>query len=508
MKRIQARVSVATVFCTTFLMISRALAAPPLNVGQEEAQITANQATLAESQFQKQLDQFQSSTRLAANPDIPIGQRMFIDYGAYYSFNYLSADDPSQNTHILRDSEVGAYGTVSLDNVQTVFVRGHLSYRDYGRGDAFPGGIEEHGEHSALDQAYYQFDLQHYLSAYKNTNTHDDMLVRIGRQTVAWGNSVAFNQNIDGGVFDFTKGALTVEAVAGITVPDTIDFDTSRPGFDDRTERGFFGAIASYQLEQNKPFVYILSQRDFNSQDTLITTGNAGAIATRFSYDSFYIGAGSAGNLNDHLLYSAELVAEGGNDLSNSFVLSGGNANAVPQTRDPIRAFAADGKLDYVFSDSHNTRLSAEVIAATGDSDRMSTNATFGGNAPHTVDHAFNGFGLLNTGVAFAPLASNVVATRVGISSQPFNNIAAFRKLEIGGDVFMFNKWRAHAPIDEPSTNGTYLGWEPDLFINWQITSDVSFALRYGAFFPGTTISKVESDQSRQLLFTGVTIAF
>jgi hypothetical protein len=508
MKRNQARFSAAAASGMVLLIISQSQAAPPLSVGEEQAQIQANQATVSESQFQKQLEQFQLNTRLAANPDVPIGERVLVDYGAFYSFNYLSADDPAQNTHILRDSEVGVYGMLNLDNVQTVFVRGHLSYRDYGRGDAFPGGIEQRGEHSAVDQAYYQFDLQHYLAAYKSESIHDDALVRLGRQTVAWGNSVAFNQNIDGGVADIIKGPLTVEGVAGITVPDTIDFDTSRPGFDDRTERGFFGLMASYQIEQNKPFIYFLSQRDFNNEEPLITTGNAGAIETNFSYNSFYIGTGSTGSLNDHLLYGLELVAEGGNDLSNSFVLNGTTADGIVQTRDPIRAFASDARLDYVFSDPHNTRISGEIIASTGDPDRMSTNATFGGNAPHTVDRAFNGFGLLNTGVAFAPLASNIVATRLGISSQPLNHITMFRKLEVGSDIFVFNKWRSHAPIDEPSTNGSYLGWEADLFMNWQITSDVSFALRYGSFFPGETISKLESDRSRQLLFTGVTIAF
>jgi alginate export protein len=492
-----------------FFLVTRAVAAPPLTVSQEQAQIQANQGTVAQSDFEKQMDDFEFSSRLAANPQVPIGQRIMADYGGYYAFNYLSADDPSQNTHILRDSELGGFAILNLDNVQTVFFRGHLSYRDYGDGDAFPGGIEGRGEHAAVDQAYYQFDLQKYLAAYDHQSIRDDAMVRLGRQTVGWANNLAFYQNIDGGLLDLTHGPLSFEGVAGITVPDTVDFDTSRPNFDDSTTRGFFGAMLSYQVGQNRPFVYFLSERDLNRSGPLITANGGGAILTNFDYNGVYVGAGSTGNLNDHLLYAAELVGEGGNDLSNSFVLHGTTAAPVIQSRDAIQAFAADGRLDYAFADSHNTRASAEIILATGDRDRVSsTNDTFGGNEPHTNDRAFNGFGLLNTGVAFAPQVSNVIISRVGLSAQPFPNADPFRKLQVGTDVFLFDKMLDHAPIDEPTQSGVYLGWEPDIFVNWQITSDVAFVMRYGAFFPGQTIGKIEGLRSRQLFFTGVTLAF
>ena len=58
MKRNQARFSVAAIFSSVFLFISQSLAAPPLSIEQEQAQIQANQATVSESQFQKQLAQF------------------------------------------------------------------------------------------------------------------------------------------------------------------------------------------------------------------------------------------------------------------------------------------------------------------------------------------------------------------------------------------------------------------------------------------------------------------
>ena len=64
----------------------------------------------------------------------------------------------------------------------------------------------------------------------------------------------------------------------------------------------------------------------------------------------------------------------------------------------------------------------------------------------------------------------------------------------------------ADAPIDEPTFDRSYLGFEPDIFLNWQIASDVTLALRYGIFFPGSAI--VADDDPRHFFGAGVTYAF
>ena len=144
---------------------------------------------------------------------------------------------------------------------------------------------------------------------------------------------------------------------------------------------------------------------------------------------------------------------------------------------------------------------------ASGSHDRdSSTNNTFGGEKPGTPDLAFNGFGLINTGLAFAPDVSNMLITRLGVSTEPFNNFALFRKAEIGGDVFIYDKDWKDAPIDEPTKDGRLLGYEPDVYLNWQITSDLTLAMRYGIFQPSTKI--LSSQKARQLFYTGVTLAF
>ncbi|MEO6437102.1 MAG: alginate export family protein, partial [Tepidisphaeraceae bacterium] len=224
-----------------------------------------------------------------------------------------------------------------------------------------------------------------------------------------------------------------------------------------------------------------------------------------FDYNSYYIGIGSTGPIGDRITYGVEAAYEGGDTLSNSFVVGGPFLSPIAQTRDDISAWAADARIDYLFPDERRSRLSGEVIIASGDSDRLNTSNTFGGNAPNTKDKAFNAFGLLNTGLAFAPAVSNLIAFRVGGSTFPLPDTGALRRFQIGTDVFLYNKFDADAPIDELTSGQSFLGWEPDFYLNWQMTSDVTLVVRYGIFFPSDAFP---SEDSRQYIYGGVTYAF
>jgi hypothetical protein len=185
------------------------------------------------------------------------------------------------------------------------------------------------------------------------------------------------------------------------------------------------------------------------------------------------------------------------------------NGGAVPvtQTRDDIEAYALDGRLDYVIPNEHLTRFSGEVILASGDDSRVaSTTTTYGGNVPGTKDRAFNAFGLPDIGVAFSPAVSNLLMFRGGVSTFPFTQVKPLRKMQIGTDFYAFAKMDTDAPIDEVTTDNRWLGLEPDVYMNWQITSDVSLSVRYGIFIPGDAI--VNDGKMRQFLYTGVTVAF
>jgi hypothetical protein len=310
---------------------------------------------------------------------------------------------------------------------------------------------------------------------------------------------MTLDEVVDGGTVRLSYGPATFDIVAGVTWDKDVDFDISRPDFRQDTDRGLYGGLLSVQMGTHQPFVYGLVQRDYNGAEV----SNRGGVTTRFDYNSYYLGLGSTGGFTDSLLYALELVYEGGSTLSNSFDAS---INQVTQTEDDISAFAADARLDYLFSDPQRTRLQAELILASGDHDRLGSNVTFGGNSPGTDDHGFNAFSLVNTGLAFAPAVSNLIVMRVGASTFPFVDGGRFRQLQVGADVLVFNKFLEGGPIDEPTNDRRFLGVEGDVYLTWQVTSDVTFALRYGGFIPGPAI---EGDSGlRNFVFAGVTYAF
>jgi hypothetical protein len=112
----------------------------------------------------------------------------------------------------------------------------------------------------------------------------------------------------------------------------------------------------------------------------------------------------------------------------------------------------------------------------------------------------------LNTGLAFSPSVSNLMAFRVGASTFPFPDSRRLGRLQVGTDFFVFNKMREDGGIDEATQSGRYLGVEPDVYLNWQVTSDVTLVLRYGVFFPNSDV--VLNDDARQFFYGGVTFAF
>lgn len=467
------------------------------------------QAAQTVERFDRTLERIRQETRLQISPDVPIDQRTFYDAGGYFTFNYLSLDDATNNNRGFRQYDTTAYGRLVIDGANEFFVRGRLSYRDYNPGDNL------NDQSSSLDglveRAFWRFDLAKYRAAYGGADSKIDFSIKGGRDFILWANGLVLANVIDGVQMDFGWQPFALQLLAGATAKQTVDFDSARPDFDRDTHRGFFGAQLTTRIGNHRPFIYALVQRDYNHKDTLFTplddTGATG-FTTKFDYNSHYFGIGSNGSLSDRLTYGLELVYEGGQTLSNSFTQDPVSGAITPgtQTLDPIEAYAMDFELDYLLGDDRQTRFAFETILATGDSDRLQTSNTLGGNLPGSKDRAFNAFGLLNTGLAFGPSVSNLWSMRVGASAFPFPDIAAVRRLQVGMDFFVFQKLNANAPIDEATSDSRYLGCEPDLYLNWQITSDVALSVRYGLFVPG---DGVDNDKKlRQFLYTGVTIAF
>jgi len=450
----------------------------------------------------RDLQRLEFDRRVQANKEIPPGQRVLVDYGGYITGNYLSLDDSVHDNHILREYDGIGYVRVNVDGAQEVFVAGRIGYQDFHSGDSFSGRGDEPID-GDLYRGYYRFDLRRYQQAYGgNPQPNFNVTAQGGRDLVYWGNGLVLAQVLDGGIVDVELGKVTLEMIGGITPVRTVDIDSSRPAFDYNTRRVFYGGMLSLDLNPHRPYLYYVSQVDNNEKDLL----QSGSITTRYDYNSNYIGAGSTGEITGKLRYGIEGAFEFGNTLSNSFEVGLFGPFQVKQTRDDISAAAFDGRLDYLVSDPADTRLGAEVLFATGDTDRLHTSNTFGGNAPGTPDGAFNSFGLLNTGLAFSPDVSNIGVLRLGASTFPFHDSRQLRRLQVGTDFFVYTKFRKDGPIDETTANQRFLGLEPDFYLNWQVTSDVTLALRYGVFFPQADAFAI--DDPRQFFFAGVTFAF
>lgn len=465
------------------------------------AQDRAPRALQREARLQELRD-LELESRYRARADVPPEQRALIDYGGYVTFNYVSLDDNVGENHVLRQYDFVTYARLQLDNANEVFLRFRTGYRDFNDGDSFDGRGDEVIDPD-MDRAYYLFDLAGTRAAYAGESIDNNLVLKAGRDLAYWGNGLVLAQVLDGLSLDLSTPSVDAQLLAGVTITRTVDFDPSRPGFDHNTKRGFFGGMVSFPIQGHTPYAYGLIQRDYNSMDEQ----TLGAINTDFDYNSYYLGLGSTGNLTDRLHYGVEFAYEFGDTLSNSFEISQGGLVPIDQTRDDIEAWALDARIDYLIPDEHQTRLSAEVILASGDTDRGSTNTTFNGNAPDTTDRAFNSFGLLNTGLAFAPAVSNIQVYRIGAATYPVPGWSPFRRLQVGVDFLAYWKMRSGAPIDETTTDESYLGVEPDVYLNWQVASDVTLALRYGAFFPNSSAFPANEDV-RQFIYAGVTFAF
>jgi len=458
--------------------------------------------------FQRQLERIRRDTILEVDPNVPLGQRTFVDYGAYITVGYLSLDDNVDENHVLGQYEVFPYFRLNVDGAHEFFLRGRVGWRDFNEGDSFDGRGDERIDPD-LDAGYYRFDLARSRAAYEGEQLDYNVIFKGGRDLVYWANGLVLSQDIDGVTVDLSwRNDIELGLIAGVTPTRTVDFDASRPKFDYNTRRGFYGAMLSKAVGAHRPYVYGLVQRDYNDDDPLVQ----GPVITNFDYNSYYLGAGSSGSFGNRWLYGAEVVHEGGTGLSNSFSGDSIFIEPIEQTEEDIEAWAANVRADYLLADVRRSRFTGEFIIASGDDDRvLSTSDTFGGNTPGTDDNAFNGFGLLNTGLAFAPQVSNLTSFRLGYSTFPFGDGGGvMSRVQVGTDWFLFYRTDDEAVIDEPlletADGQAFLGWEPDVFLNWQITSDVTLSVRYGIFFPNEEV--FESDEPRHFFYTGVTYAF
>lgn len=464
--------------------------------------------------FERQIEQIHRDNDRVLSEIVSPLQRTLLDYGGYYTFSFAAIDDAAQSTHQFVQHELGAYARLNVDDVHEFFIRASTTYRDFKTGDAF----DQHGDDwigPKIDRATYRFDLRSALSVYADKDTKNNLVLQGGRQLVHWGTGLTLSQTIDGGIAQVTWFPFTIEFLAGLIRENTTDMDPFRPNFSDDSRRGFYGAKLDYQvLPRHTLYGYALMQDDNNNDPSRAEVVGGVATTTRFGYDSHYLGVGARGSLSDRLLYNVEAVYEGGKSYSGGYTgdPNYGTVTAVQSSRESIHAWAADARLDYLLTDENQTRFTGELVLASGDGDRAQYgNSSFGGNKPGTSDRGFNGFGLTNTGLAFAPAVTNLLLIRGGVSTNPFPNARFVKDLQVGMDVLVFNKLVPNGPVSENTTDDFYLGTEADIYANWRLTSDLAFSVRYGMFLPGTALSHANNgfgSDARFFFYSGMTLSF
>lgn len=470
--------------------------------GQAAAQTDSDLVRRLERQFREH----DASMRLMIPSDQPISERLLIDYGAVLRFGFYAIDDERSNTRILRQSDARLYMRVELDGAHRFFGQLKFLYNDFNSGDSFNGDGDDF-QTPIGDRYWYEFDLRGAKMAETGQRTDYNVNVRAGKQFIQWGSGLTLSNALYAGLVDVEYKDLGFIGLGGITPSsDTVDFDGSRPSFDTDTSRAFFGGTFEYRgLATHRPYVFVLVQQDNNDRDFTEFPSLFGPIPTRFNYDSNYAGIGSRGSFGPNWRYRAELVYEWGEGLSNSFDTTTGLA--VAQTEEDISAYAGIGSLTYLFRDARDTRLDFEMIAGSGDKDRVDSSDTFGGNKSGTDDTAFNSLGYVNTGLALAPEVSNLFSFRTGLSTTAFERWGALGAMRVGVSGFVFAKLQSDAPLNVHTTTDNFVGGEIDVFVDWRLTSDLGANLRYGVFLPGDAMPD-EEDDPRHFFYAGVTYAF
>lgn len=439
--------------------------------------------------FLQQQRRIEEQVRQALNTELPTDQRVDFDYGGWYSFYLMMWDDGVESSRTFRQHDVRPWGSLRLDQgAHEFYARLRLQFLDFNHGDAFDGNDDDTFGPN-LDRGYYQFDLRQAMRAYAGQDIDGNIRFKVGRDFVQFGTGFALAYPMDHIAITAELGDFEVVGLGGMAVRSFPDIDRSRPD-SGSTERNFWGTQITYTgFEKHRPFVYAFWNKDQKTRPWFVRLQD-------FDYDTYYLGLGSTGELFRNLRYATELVFEGGDSYGDRRFLQ----------KDDVEAWAYDLQLEYTWQRKFSPRIIGEYMFASGDGNRANPTNAIGGNRRGN-DTSFSGFGWRDTGLSFAPRLSNVHIWRLGGAIKPFEDIRALRELEIGTDWFLYSKHHRDGGVSDFTADrgSSYLGWEMDYFLNWRITSDLSYTARFGTFFPGGSFS----DQTTRTFFlTGVTWSF
>lgn len=462
--------------------------------------------------LQRQLNVEDAEMRKAYFAGSPISERLSIDYGGTFRYAFNIIDQTNGTGQYLQQFDLRLFTDVELDGAHRFYGRLRFLYDDWDFvGPSLNVDRDEGWQNPVGELYWYQFDLAGLIESQTGQKPDYNFTAKVGRQYVIWAQGGALSDYMYAGLFDFSwrdfKATLLVGETAGA---DTVDWDLSRPGYDSNTERLYYGGKLEFSgLPGQRPFVYVLAQKDLNGGQVSDLPPGIGTYPTTFNYNSTYIGLGSTGALGADIVYRAELMYEYGSTLSDPLSHSGGLV-PVPQQSVNISALAGFGGATWLARDASDTRVDFQIVAGSGSTQRLDSGNTFGGIAPNSLDTSFNSLGYVNTGLVLSPDFANLLAPSLGISSTPFPGGGAFKTLRLGLTAFLFARLDVDAPLSFTTVPGgsNLVGSEVDFSIEWRFLSDMDLNLRYGMFLPNEDVFFPGQTELQDLFYAGITYAF
>lgn len=442
-------------------------------------------------QFLQQQRRLQEQAREQLDRELPVSQKFRVDYGGWFDTYFYLFDDGVESSRTLRQYNMRLWSGFSADQgIHEGYIRIRATYDDWNHGDNYTRNHDDLNGPN-LERGWYQFDVAKALRKYGDTAAPFELKVKVGREFIDIGTGYAISLPLDMVSVVAEAGSFETSLITGWTPASTENIDRSIP-VADHSYRNFWIIQERYLgFDKHTPFVYIAWQDDHTSEDPPNYLQN-------YEYDSRYIGWGSTGELVKNLRYSTEWVLERGSSYGDNRFLH----------TDEIKAWGFDQRLDYYFQHETKPVLSLQYMFGSGDRDRLGspTNAE-GGNRGDYVDNSFVGFGFRDTGIAFAPRMSNIHVWRAGGAFRPLPKVEVAKDLELGTDWYLFWKHHRAAAVSDFTADeqSGYLGWEMDYYANYRITSDLSWTLRFGTFFPGDAFS---DQTTRTFLLTGLSWSF
>lgn len=413
-------------------------------------------------------------------------------WGGWLEYYVFSFDDGVQSHRVLQRPGLSLWTRLKFDQgAHEIFARMRLNYEYYNPGDEYLPYRQQDWVGPNLDRGWYYIDVLRALRLQEPGGSLG-LEAWIGRQEARLGAGYVLDLPLDAVRIDARALDFEFQFLLGKTIdsyPNLIERSVAALGEQDRH---FFGFEARYDgFDRHVPFFYMLFQNDEGDE-------RPEDFYQSYGYDSEHFGFGSRGQLAHNLHYWAEFVYEGGRSFGDGAIWR----------QDKIDAWGLDVGVEKLWDHPTRPRVTLEYMFGSGDGDRrLSPIGAAGGNRGDRVDSGFATFGYRDTGIAANLLNSNLHVWKLGGSFVPAPQVELLRDLELGTNAFLYHKHQRKGAISDPTadTHLGYVGWEMDWFANWRLTSDLSWTIRWGMFFPGDAYS---DQSSRHMLFTGLTWSF